>query len=106
MRIDAEDKTNRDTSEGRFGTIEVVFDGPMDAAAIDNTDFEVEDAAVTYVPARADVYPAKPGSVFLTLATDLRTLLGTTIRVVNSISDAAGNTANSGSKYVQSLLTT
>ena len=85
-------KANRATA------LEVVFDGPMLASAIDNTDFEVVIDSVTHVPSAVSVVAAVPNSVWLTVGTDIPSDDTPTVKVVNQISDTAGNTANSGSK--------
>jgi len=91
-------------AQNRATSVEVVFDGSMDAAAIDNTDFEVEIDSVTHVPSAAAVYSDAPASVWLTLGADIPSDETPTVKVVNSIADTAGNTTTTGSKVAKDSL--
>ena len=74
--------------------IEVNFNDDLDATSVANTDFEVVVGSVTQVPTTAEVGGTGfKDRVFLTLGTALATKDAPKIKVVGSITDAAGNTA-------------
>ncbi len=85
-------------------SIEVKFNDNLDPASVSNTDFEVVIGGVTQVPSAAAVGGVNTGGidfrnrVFLTLGADMDTDAVPTVKVVNQISDAAGNTTSTSSK--------
>jgi hypothetical protein len=86
-------------------SIEIDFNDVMDSETIQNTDFEVKVGVVTQVPTEASVGSTGfTDKVFLTLGTALATKDAPTVTIVNSISDAAGNTTSTGSKVAKDAL--
>jgi hypothetical protein len=77
--------------------IEVLFDGPVDAATVATTDFEVTIGSTKYVPTSAEVFAKVPASVFLTIDATIPSDNKPTVAIKSPIADTAGNTTSSGS---------
>jgi len=98
------DSDAMERKQDRASNLEVVFDGPMGAWEIAASDFQVTIDGVTHVPVSAEVHPDVPSSIWLTLAARIPSDATPLFRIVDVISDMAGNSVNSGSKVATDSL--
>ena len=88
-------------AEDKLTSIEVRFNDDIDAATVAGSDFKVTISSVDQTPTAAEVFSGSPASVFLTLATAMKSSDTPTVAIVGDISDTAGNKVTAASLLSQ-----
>jgi len=83
--------------QNKATSIEVLFDGNVDASSIAAADFEVVIDGTTHVPSAAETFSGAKDSVFLTVPPIVASSKPT-VKIVGQIADSAGNIETTGSK--------